>query len=108
MPRSTPKLCPTCRTITPQPCPTCSNGWTSRTPTSWAGGSTRQWRKTRARKLALNPLCEWPGCYDLATTVDHIDGTNYHTQRYDMNQLRSLCQPHHATRTANQGNAAKG
>ena len=49
-----------------------------------------------------------PNCYALADTVDHIDGTDYVTQRYEWKQLRSLCTPCHRERTTAQGNAAQG
>ena len=106
IPRSTARLCPKHGIVT-NGCPCTRAGWATRAPDSWKGGSTRRWRKTRAAKLAANPLCEWPGCEALATAVDHADGTDYNTQRYDWDMLRSLCEPHHATRTAAQGNAAQ-
>ena len=107
MPRSTPHLCSRCNSVITGRCPTCSTGWATRAPDSWKAGGTRRWRRVRAQKLSLDPLCEWPGCHRLATTVDHIDGTDYDTQRYDMAVLRSLCDEHHAGRTAAQGNAAR-
>ncbi|WP_279581749.1 HNH endonuclease signature motif containing protein [Fodinicola feengrottensis] len=42
-----------------------------------------------------------------ANTVDHIDGTDYDTQRYDPAMLRSLCARCHAIRTARQGGHAR-
>lgn len=107
MARSTPKLCNQCRRIVAGPCPTCSTGWNTRKPQSWADGGSRRWRKVRAAKLTANPLCEWPGCTSLAVTVDHLDGTNYATQRFDFEKLRSLCEPHHSARTAAQSLAAR-
>lgn len=44
-------------------------------------------------------MCQWPGCTDVAAEVDHLDGTDYATQRYDPTKLRSLCTPHHRERT---------
>ena len=110
MPTSTPRLCSRCRTIVRGQCPTCSVGWNARKPKSWAGtkrGDNR-WRRLRNAYLAANPLCSWPGCPELADTVDHIDGTDYDTQRYEWDKLRSLCTPHHRQRTTAQGNAAQG
>jgi hypothetical protein len=46
-------------------------------------------------------------CGQLADTADHIDGTDYTTQRYDLAMLRSLCTPCHRRRTALQGVEAR-
>ena len=110
MPSSTPHLCPRCRTIVRGPCPTCSVGWNARKPASWDGAkrSDRRWRKLRIVYLRAHPFCMWPGCSALADRVDHIDGTDYDTQRYDWQQLRALCTHHHNQRTTAQGNAAQG
>ena len=110
MPKATARLCPRCRTIVRGACPTCSTGWTTRKPASWAGKKRgdHTWRKVRNTYLAEHPLCSWPDCDQLATTVDHVDGTDYDTERYDWVKLRSLCTPHHRQRTTAQGNAAQG
>lgn len=83
-------------------------GWNDRKPQSWAKGGDSRWRKLRAVFLRQHPLCQWPGCTALADTVDHKDGTDYETQRYEWKQLRSLCTPHHRQRTTAQGNEAQG
>ena len=34
---------------------------------------TRDWRdRIRRRQLARAPMCQWPGCFRIADTVDHI------------------------------------
>lgn len=99
-------LCNRCRTIVTGPCPTCTTGWTDRKPKSWDKGSDRRWRKVRAAQLTEHPICQWSGCTAPADQVDHVDGTDYETERYDKTKLRSLCTPHHRHRTAQQGNAA--
>lgn len=81
------------------------NGWTRKTA-SWSNGSTGKWRKVRKAWLAEHPLCEW--CGALAGVVDHLDGTDYATQRYDRSTFRSLCTSCHDKRTAAQGHAALG
>jgi hypothetical protein len=43
----------------------------------------------------------------VADTVDHIDGTDYTTQRYDPAMLRSLCTPCHSDRTRRQSLATQ-
>ena len=108
MPTSSARLCPRCRAIVKGQCPRCSVGWNDRKPKSWAKGGDSRWRKLRTVYLRTHPLCQWPGCTALADTVDHKDGTDYETQRYEWKQLRSLCTPHHRERTTAQGNEAQG
>lgn len=67
-----------------------------------------KWVSVRVAQLRAHPICQVSGCPELATDVDHIDGTDYDTQRYDMSRLRSLCSPHHRQRTTAQGNRAQG
>lgn len=100
------RLCNRCRRIVTGACPTCDTGWIARPPKSWDKGSDRRWRKVRADFLRENPWCQWPGCDQPADQADHIDGTDYATERYDPTKLRALCTPHHRERTAQQGNAA--
>ncbi len=58
------KSCPTCAAIN------CTTHKTQRTG-AWAHGSTRAWRKTRARVLHRdNHRCHW--CGDHATHADHL------------------------------------
>ncbi|TDT31111.1 hypothetical protein CLV29_2524 [Naumannella halotolerans] len=102
MPTRAPTRCSTHRQLN---CPHCTKPW-ARKPKTWTGGSTRAWRKVRAQRLTIEPLCRQ--CGQPATQVDHIDGTNYATQRYDINMTRSLCEPCHRTRTAHQGRNSQG
>ena len=108
MPTSTPRLCSRCRIIVRGQCPTCSVGWNARKPKSWAGAKRGDWtwRKVRDTYLATHPL--WVFCGAVATRVDHVDGTDYETERYDWDKLRALCKPCHDQRTTAQGNAAQG
>lgn len=105
MPTRAPRRCRTCKQLVTGRCPTCDQAWV-RKPDSWSSGGTTRWRTIRAQRLALDPLCAL--CGALADTVDHLDGTDYTTQRYDLDMTRSLCTPCHRTRTAEQGNSAKG
>jgi len=104
MPLSAPRRCRRCNQLVRGRCLTCDAGWT-RKPKTWTKGSTRRWRMVRAQQLADHPLCDT--CGALATEVDHRDGCDYATQRYDPDWLRSLCGPCHARRTAEQGNEAQ-
>jgi len=67
---------------------------------AWPNGSTNRWRKVRAAWLTEHPQCETCGAQ--ATVVDHKDGCDYTTQRYDRAYLRSMCEPCHRERTAAQ------
>lgn len=120
MPSKPPSLCPRCRTPSVGRCPTCAPPWANQ-PRSWARGSTTRWRKFRAAWLADHPLCACRGlidgckrdhdaapCRTLATVVDHDDTTDYDTDRYDPQHVRSMCKPCHDQRTAAQGVAARG
>ena len=109
MPRSTARQCPRCRKIIRGKCPTCSIGWAEHSSDKWKDGtySKARWTKTRRAYLAANPTCSWPDCPNLATEVDHIDGTDYNTQRYNWAYLRGLCQDHHRQRTTAQSNASR-
>ena len=74
-------------------------------PSASSRGYGVQWRRVRARVLAMRPLCAHCLAKDLivpATEVDHIKslrsgGTNH----YD--NLQSLCKPCHSRKTRRQG-----
>ena len=108
MPSKTSRLCPRCRTIVKGPCPNCS-GWSANPSRNWKPGtySKARWQRFRKAYLRANPMCQWPGCADLATVVDHLDGIDYETQRYDWNSVRGLCKPHHDQRTTRQSVEAR-
>lgn len=118
MAQSSPRLC-RCGRIVRGACPSCSSGWKAgRRSRNWSGrGTDGRWRKLRRAFLNEHPLCQWPvvlasgrviECGEVAERVDHIDGTDYATQRYEWDQLRALCIPHERERTTAQGNAAQG
>jgi 5-methylcytosine-specific restriction enzyme A len=80
----------------------------------WAGSTRRQtlppdWAALRRQILERDGYrCTWellPGirCNAPATDVDHIDG-----HRNDPDNLRSLCMPHHRSRSSSQGGMASG
>lgn len=106
MPYRPPSRCLKCRRLTVGPCLRCRPpGWSSGPSANWKRGNDRRWAKVRADYLAEHPLCEW--CADTATEVDHRDGTDYDTERYNPECLRSLCTPCHRRRTAMQGVEAR-
>ena len=73
---SAPRRCRTCRQLVRGKCETCDAAWI-RKPKSWTVANTgdRRWRRIRQVRLALEPLCRF--CGAIATTVDHVDGTDY-------------------------------
>jgi 5-methylcytosine-specific restriction endonuclease McrA len=65
------------------------------------------WEKLRLQHLAKEPLCRFcveAGRVTAASHVDHIRPFNGLADllRLDPNNLRSLCQPHHMSRTGRQ------
>lgn len=67
-------------------------------PSAAAQGYGAKWRALRARYLKLHPMCEWGGCVELATDVDHIiPKTQGGTDAWE--NLQALCHPHHSRKT---------
>lgn len=59
------------------------------------------WRRTRALKLAEQPLCEdchEKGMTTAATEVDHVVALSA-GGAHDLDNLRSLCKPCHSRKT---------
>lgn len=113
MPNKPPTRCGRChKTYRGSKCP--HHAWEN-PGQGWRGRSTAdpRWRGVRAWRLELNPLCQWPGCSDLADEVDHLDGTDYDDDSgegaswLNLDQTRSLCRGHHRERTSQQGNEAQ-
>ena len=70
-------------------------------PGSAARGYDAAWRKLRAVFLRQHPDCATPRCGAMATDVDHIVSIRDRPDlRLDWGNLRSLCAPCHARRTA--------
>ncbi|WP_370450302.1 HNH endonuclease [Nocardia otitidiscaviarum] len=98
-------MCNRCRKPAPsgQRCP-CTPAWSG---SAWAGGSTRRWRTLREAKLATDPICERPGCAALAVEVDHIIPLAAGGERYEWDNLQSLCHPCHEVKTNAEAVAAR-
>ncbi|QEG26520.1 HNH endonuclease [Gemmata obscuriglobus] len=85
-------------------------------PSAAKRGYDGRWNRTRAVKLARNPLCEdcdERGLTCGATEVDHIDGLGpLGPKGHDLDNLRSLCKPCHSRKTVREdgglGRNAKG
>ncbi|MGN2640739.1 HNH endonuclease [Nocardia takedensis] len=109
MPVRPPRVCNRCRRAAPagRRCP-CTPAWTSETNDYTGSGSTRRWRTTRAAYLFGYPQCEcvWIDdhgqrrrCGRLADEVDHIIPVSRGGDRYDPDNLQSLCEEHHLEKT---------
>lgn len=59
---------------------------------------TKRWRILRAKKLSLDPMCQWhEGCQALATDVHHRHGVE--VDPWSLEGLESLCHAHHSQLT---------
>lgn len=70
-------------------------------------GWTSEWAAFRKKYLTEHPLCECPECEalpvwrrDIATEIDHIDGTGRNGPRaYDPTNLMAMSKRHHSQKT---------
>ena len=64
---------------------------------------TKGWRKTRAAFITAHPqcaLCEKIGRLVKADVVDHIEPISFGGERFDWNNLQSLCHSCHNSKSA--------
>jgi 5-methylcytosine-specific restriction protein A len=77
-------------------------------PNAAERGYDGRWQATRRRCLLAHPTCEWSGCNQPATDVDHLDGLGpLGPLGHDQANLQALCHPHH-TRLTNRYNGGYG
>jgi len=57
-----------------------------------------EWRKLRAWYIKNNPLCVV--CNELGRVVDHIIPISQGGERYDINNLQTMCDMHHNKKRA--------
>lgn len=116
-PTRPPKQCRRGHRYTGRHCDQCV-GWTERKPSSWkSGAGDSRWRAVRAERLELTPVCvnfgTDPACTGVATTADHLDGTDYRDDSgvgaswLNLAMTRSMCDGCHARRTGRQGGRAR-
>lgn len=60
---------------------------------------TKRWKLLRKRVLYENPLCQAPGCEDIATDVDHITPLFDGGPPLDRSNLQALCKRHHSLKS---------
>lgn len=117
MPTRPPRVCAGCGAAVTGRCPTCSPEPWARKPSSWAGGSTRRWRRFRAAWLADHPLCVgYPAdyrCGRVADAVDHIRNLGgfppeqREAARFDRGNVQSLCRACHQRKTNDESAATR-
>ena len=97
MPYAPPRACARCGKTAPkgQPC-TCRPAWEGSTH---ASSNDRRWQAAAAQQLHDHPRCQHPGCRHLAIVPDHIVPLAEGGDRYDPNNLQSLCKTHHDQKT---------
>lgn len=59
-----------------------------------------EWKKARARFLALNPLCQAPCCGARSERVDHKVSIAKGGAPLDPENFQALCRSHHNEKTA--------
>lgn len=70
-------------------------------PTAARRGYDARWRRTRARFLASQPVCQEPGCDRPATDVHHLDGLGPNGPLgHSWANLSARCHMHHSRITA--------
>lgn len=62
-------------------------------------GYDRHWRNLRAWYIRRHPVCEWSGCREPASQVDHIVPLSRGGAKSDLANLQSLCRRHHSIKT---------
>ena len=61
---------------------------------------SKEWKRARARFLALNPVCQAPGCSADSARVDHKVAIKRGGAALDPANFQALCARHHNEKTA--------
>jgi 5-methylcytosine-specific restriction protein A len=103
---------PGCPNLSDQPgrCPDCRREADRARGSGRERGYTRKWARFRRDYLVFHPVCECDGtccppdgCHQLATDVDHIDGTGRNGPRaFDESNLMALAHSCHSRKTVRQ------
>lgn len=117
MPTPSPRLCGSCGKVVPggSACPCQVERQAKRRAdfdrkrgSSNSRGYDAAWRAVRAAKLAMNPICEHPGCMRCSVDVHHEQSVRTHPHlRLVIGNLTALCHSHHSTITARTQGFAK-
>ena len=103
MPSIKRKLCPKHGIYTTKSCELCKKqsaktyNQQSRNKESAAVYNTTRWRKVRKMQLMREPLCK---CGQIATIADHIKELVDGGEPFDLDNLESMCQSCHNSKTA--------
>jgi 5-methylcytosine-specific restriction protein A len=89
---------PGCGDLTPRGgrCGGCRRLYEKSRGTAAQRGYDAEWRRTRGRKLAEVPFCEYPGCDSTAVDVHHQIGGPLDPTGHDLEWLTSYCHRHHS------------
>ena len=98
VPSAPPRVCARCGKPAPRGrrC-TCSPAWEGSTHPG--GHDDRRMASAMAAYRRHHPRCEWPDCPRLADHVDHVVPLAEGGDRYDHDNMQSLCAPHHTQKT---------
>lgn len=98
MPYAPPRACARCGKPAPKgkPC-SCRPAWEGSTHPG--GHDDRRMANAMDAYKRAHPRCEHPGCHRLAYQVDHIIPLAEGGDRYDHDNMQSLCKPHHDEKT---------
>ncbi|MDD7812613.1 HNH endonuclease signature motif containing protein [Mycobacterium sp. CSUR Q5927] len=98
MPTAPPRVCARCGRPAPKnrPC-ACRPAWEGSTHPG--GHDDRRMAHAITTYRRAHPICEWPDCRRLVDHVDHIVPLAEGGDRYDHDNMQSLCEPHHTQKT---------
>lgn len=69
-------------------------------PSAASQGYGAKWRAAREAFLKAHPMCEWGGCFDASTDVDHIiPHKGDKVLFWDRGNWQALCHSHHSRKT---------
>lgn len=83
--------------------------WATTTSSRHERGYDNREQAAAKKYLRAHEWCQWgEGCDAPATQVDHVIPLSQGGARLDPANFQALCEPHHRTKTAREGNAARG
>lgn len=107
MPSAPGRVCARCRKVVPPGRKVCGCRKPWEGSSYGASGTDHRQRRIRDAQLAEHPICQHPGCTALAVTADHIRNLAAGGEKYDPANFQSLCDEHHAAKTAAEAQRAR-